>query len=130
VVRLKTSAFVLDGKVIANGQPDSSSGAGGSVRVDADSLSGSGEIHADGGINDTNSSAGGGRVAVYYKTNSIPITRITAATLSTRNTIGAPGTVYLRQIDAGNNKVFDELIVDNLGLATNFATVIAAAGSG
>jgi hypothetical protein len=130
VARVVTSSLVLDGKILANGQPDSSSGAGGSIRIDAGAISGGGEIHADGGINDTNSSAGGGRVALYYQTNSIPTSRITAATLSTRNTIGAPGTVYLRQVDAGNAKLFDELIVDNLGLATSFSTVIATAGSG
>jgi len=130
VVRITTSALVLDGKILATGTTESSAGAGGSIRIDADSISGGGEIHADGGAQDTNSAAGGGRVALYYKSNNIPITRITAASLTHRGDNGGPGTVYLRQNDTTGAKLSDELIVDNLGVQPAQTTTIATAGTG
>jgi len=39
----------VDGKILANGENSDAAGAGGSVRIDATSVTGLGEIHADGG---------------------------------------------------------------------------------
>ena len=45
VVRIKAGTLQLYGKILANGESVDSAAAGGSVRIDAGTLTGAGEIH-------------------------------------------------------------------------------------
>ncbi len=132
VVRMTTGTLVVDGKILANGQDADAAGAGGSIRIDAEAISGAGEIRADGGGNTLGASGGGGRVAIYYGTLSLPQSNISAASRSSNGNTnnGAAGTVYLRQIDASGAKVTDELIADNRGEPQVTFTPVATAGTG
>src|SRR5207237_2710818 len=51
IVRLTAPSLVLDGAIKANGEAVDGGAAGGSIRIDADTIAGLGEIHADGGRN-------------------------------------------------------------------------------
>ncbi|MCU1228830.1 MAG: LamG domain protein jellyroll fold domain protein, partial [Acidobacteria bacterium] len=135
VARIKAPSLVLDGSIKANGQAASgASAAGGSIRVDADAITGVGQIHADGGLNTSGASGGGGRVALYFRSLAIPSAKITAASAaaapSRTLTPGAAGTVYLRRVDASGAKLSDELVVDNAGVSATLATTLANAGNG
>src|SRR5262249_7298237 len=118
IVRIATTAnTVVDGSILANGTNASSvaGGAGGSIRIDAASLSGSGTIHAD-GANSGNAAGGGGRVALYYQSLTLTKSKIGAPGGSNccgGDRQGSAGTVYLRQVDGSSNKLADELIIDN-----------------
>src|SRR5258708_10637557 len=48
VARIKAGTLRLAGKILANGESVDSAAAGGSIRIDAASIAGAGEIHADG----------------------------------------------------------------------------------
>jgi hypothetical protein len=134
IARLTAKSLVLDGKVLSNGVMSSGtgSGAGGSIRIDVETLSGAGELHADGApVYWT--AGGGGRIAIYYRTLTLDRTKITAAGgLSTGNPTrtGAAGTVYFRQTDATGAKVLDELVIDNLGRPAARLTTLPAIGTG
>ena len=134
VARIKAGTFLLDGKVLANGQMTSGrgAGAGGSIRIDAATISGAGEIHADGAPTYW-AAGGGGRVALYYQSLGLDPLKITAAGgLHTGNTIrtGSAGTVYLRKTDASGARVSDELVVDNLDRPAQRPTTLPVIGSG
>ncbi len=126
IARLKATTFVLDGKVLANGlnTGGSGGGAGGAIRVDAQSLTGGGEIHADGGPT-VHAAGGGGRIAIYAATLGIDKSKITAAGGLHTNTptrTGAAGTIYFGTTN--------ELTVDNLDRATAKDTELFSLGSG
>ena len=70
----------VSGSILAGGNPGQVSspgaGSGGSVYIVVGILAGSGNISANGGIADTNNGAGGGgRIAVYYTSDSSTITK-------------------------------------------------------
>jgi len=135
IVRIQSPAIVLNGKVTVNGgglaNQGNASGAGGSIRIDANSVSGSGELHADGAPSNF-LGGGGGRIAIYYSgTTGMSLNRalITAAGgaapgVTTRN--GAPGTIFLKRDTQPNG----ELIIDNGSVATPQKTVLTSVGSG
>jgi len=133
ITRITAEDFVLDGKVLANGiVGNSGAGAGGSVRLDVDTLSGAGEIRADGGPT-VHAAGGGGRIALYYQNLSVDRAKITASGgLHTGNATrtGAPGTVYLQQVDASRVKVADELVLDNTDRVSARTSVLPFLGSG
>ena len=127
VARIRAHALTLDGRILANGEltANRSAGAGGSIRIDATTLAGSGEIHAD-GAPAHHAAGGGGRIAVYAQSLEIDPLKITAAgglyaNNSTRT--GSAGTVYLRT--AGN-----ELVADNLDRVAARPTALPALGTG
>ncbi|HXA17287.1 MAG TPA: Ig-like domain-containing protein [Thermoanaerobaculia bacterium] len=131
IIRLQSQTIVLDGKITASGSGDMNhdwvGGAGGSIRIDTTTISGSGEIHADGGASRFGG-GGGGRLAIYSVGSTgmgISGSNITAfGGTSTTNAAprnGSPGTVYLRQLDTLGAKTSDQLILDN-GTGTPFGT--------
>jgi hypothetical protein len=134
IARITAGTFVLDGKVLANGTviTNGGGGGGGSVRLDVGTLSGGGELRADGGPQ-YHTAGGGGRIAVYYQSLTLDRTKITAAGglfggNSTRT--GAPGTVYLQQVDATRAKLSDELLIDNNDRVSVKTTSLASLGTG
>ena len=116
VIRIVTKAFSLAGKIQANGTLNHTGGAGGSIRIDAETIGGSGDIHADGGNGSSTAAGGGGRVALYFNSNSIPAAKITAlgGTSNSTQRTGGAGTVFLKP----SGQTFGDLIVDNGGRAT------------
>ena len=107
-MRIAAGSVILDGSIQADGGSGtyySGGGSGGGVRIDADTLTGSGHIYARGGAN-TNANryggaGGGGRIAIYYQTMSLPVGNIVAnggksgdGSNSGRN--GGAGTIYLK----------------------------------
>jgi hypothetical protein len=117
---LVTNSFVHNGSVVTNGATsDCHNGSGGSIWIDTDSISGIGSIAANGAEGGYGGS--GGRVALYYNTNTdfnLDIAHIHA--------YGGPnagaGTVYIE------NKVTDshraaKLLVDNQGRDTYSAAL-------
>ncbi|HEY3052598.1 MAG TPA: carboxypeptidase regulatory-like domain-containing protein [Thermoanaerobaculia bacterium] len=122
IARLKGKTVVVDGRIWSHAklvdQGGQASGAGGSIRIDAELLSGGGEIRAEGiGRGDFEGSGGGGRIAVYYRNLSFDRSKITAAGGANTNaaSVGAAGTVYFRQVDAAGLKISDQLVIDNRG---------------
>lgn len=112
--------FDIDGDVIANGDIDASGnnavgsgsnrgsgGSGGSIFIKSDSISGSGNILANGGAGLEYSGGGaGGRVALYSDTTSFPANQI-SATGGARGGLGASqaggiGTVFIYDIATGD----------------------------
>jgi hypothetical protein len=104
----------IDGTITAGGSgglSNSGSGSGGSIWIDTQTLSGSGLVKANGGT--VNRRGGGGRIAIYYETNSgFPINFDN--NLQSRGTNGGPGTIYLEQKVKGDPATkSDTLYVDN-----------------
>lgn len=88
---------VIDGSVLANGQGGnnySGSGAGGSVTISANTIAGSGDVHANGGAAQTG--GGGGRVALYFASLSLPQDHLQAIGGDGGNTDGGHGTLFLK----------------------------------
>jgi hypothetical protein len=104
LVRLKARSLVLNGTVKANGGYSSNrSGAGGGVKLEVETLSGTGSVEAMG-----SGEAGGGRIAVLYGTNSsFNLTKLYA---QSNSYTGGAGTVFIRKTTAPTTF---ELVVDN-----------------
>ena len=103
LVRITAAALILDGEIAANGKDgydyyNRASGSGGGIRIDVDTLSGSGVIRANGGNGSQDGgSGGGGRVAVYYATTSgFNLEKVTAHGGNGGSGAGAVGSVYLK----------------------------------
>lgn len=106
LVRIDANTLQLDGTILANGGQETvaghshASGSGGGIRIDVGTLSGSGWISAKGGTEWWDGEqSGGGRIAVYYDTNSgfdLENKVTTAAGGSVHDP--APGTVYIEQV--------------------------------
>ena len=99
VVRLSVAGTLnVDGNVSANGdfgwQDDSGGGAGGSIWITANSLTGAGTIAAMGGSGAPagGGGGGGGRIAIYSTTNLFTGTNVSGGGGFAS---GQPGTVYL-----------------------------------
>ncbi len=128
IARIQAGTFILNGRILADGSTSggSGAGAGGSIRIDAQSLTGTGEIHADAGPTG-HAAGGGGRIAIYVPALGIDKTKITAAGgLYTNNATrtGAAGTVYI-QTSGGN-----ELLVDNFDRPAAKETILPSLGTG
>jgi hypothetical protein len=103
-IRVIVQELALEGALRANGQGGagnySGSGAGGSIWVTADTITGSGVIRADGVGGDE--ASGGGRVAVYFVTNTLAAGNITAnGSAGTFGGTSDPGTVQLIPVTPG-----------------------------
>lgn len=101
VIRIHAGTLLLNGSVVADGLsrwPQGGSGAGGSIFLDVDTLSGTGRASACGGYSWSGGTGGGGRIAVYYRNlDGFDPTRIQAAGNNTApdGVTGQPGTVHL-----------------------------------
>jgi hypothetical protein len=118
---------------------NAASGSGGSVYINADTLSGSGTIRANGGDNSNNSFAGGGgRIAVYYTTASggfaYPtniLSRVQAYGGTSGLYSGNAGTIYLK----GSTQTYGDLYINNNNIANPYGVTLinmparAASGS-
>jgi hypothetical protein len=96
-----------------------SSGAGGSVNIQAGTLQGTGRIAVD-GADGSNCSGGGGRIAVVL-TNAATFGSVTMSAVgggSTRK--GAAGTIYLQ----GNNQAYGLMVVSNNQVGVSGATTL------
>jgi hypothetical protein len=102
-----------------NGFGGSGGGSGGSVWITTNALHGSGNIQANGGAgssegNVTGGGGSGGRIALYYNTNTISTAQISASgtnpSLDTNPAQkGGAGTIYLKQDSATHG----DLVIDN-----------------
>lgn len=93
------------------------SGAGGSILIDANAISGSasGSITANGGSEAGGGGGGGGRIALFF--DSISGFSITSSTVQTRGgggSIGGPGTVYWENRSV-NDPNYGDITIDNNG---------------
>jgi len=106
VINIEAGEIILDGHIKADGE---SLGTGGSVRLTGTTISGSGEISAEPG----GPIRGGGRIAIYYGTDSSFLETISFSTLpdfvptSPGSVIGA-GSVFAK----GTNQTHGDLIID------------------
>ncbi|MCH9646794.1 MAG: carboxypeptidase regulatory-like domain-containing protein [Deltaproteobacteria bacterium] len=138
VVRISTAGeAIIDGALSASGVDscNGGAGAGGSIRLDASSLTGIGTIAATGGtscggLSSGGGSGGGGRVAVYSGTvDEDFVARVSAAAgsgPSFTNRRGAAGTVFIKR----DTQAFGDLILDNNDIASISPTVVPTVGSG
>ncbi|MCP4360905.1 MAG: hypothetical protein GY796_23095, partial [Chloroflexi bacterium] len=122
--------FTVDGLVLADGEQgavNAGSGAGGSIWIDADVITGSGTIQVNGGAgyfddNGTTGAGAGGRLAIYAQTDNFSgngSLQAYGGDDNSGNTAGA-GTVYM------NDGVSDgTLIVDNNSHNGQFAALLA-----
>jgi hypothetical protein len=89
----------IDGKLTSNGTGGAGAGAGGSIYIITDTLTGSGPITASGGQGtfSGDGAGGGGRIAVYYDTYSFTGTiEATGGDSTGDGNEGGAGTVYLK----------------------------------
>ncbi|MEM9597922.1 MAG: carboxypeptidase regulatory-like domain-containing protein, partial [Acidobacteriota bacterium] len=115
VLAIDAAEVVLDGRILAGGDPgrDHKGGAGGTVRIRADVLTGSGTVDAT-GADAEQSAGGGGRVALWAAQT---LTFDAAAQVDVRggrDTLGpenhaAPGTVFVHRPGA----TYGDLWIDN-----------------
>jgi hypothetical protein len=119
-----SGTITIDGTLSANGQYGNAgggqaaeAGAGGSIWVETGTLAGSGTMQTNGGISWNDPGASGGRIAVYYGTNSgfaldgLHLQSYGGGGGNTHTT-GGPGTVYVEHsgVDAIHQGT---LLVDN-----------------
>jgi len=134
VIRIATPGnLVIDGALRAGGGGDGSAaahGAGGSIRLDAQTLAGRGTIDASGaGSASSEPGGGGGRVAIYAGTlDAGLLARTTAAGGDSVDPAarGSAGTVYVLR----DGDVFGELVVDGGAVASTQVTELLAVGTG
>ncbi|MEK7369085.1 MAG: hypothetical protein AABZ62_05415, partial [Planctomycetota bacterium] len=139
LVRIGATTLTLDGKIIADGagignNQQAGSGSGGGIRIEVGALTGTGAISAKGGDGYYYGSGGGGRIAIYYDSLSLPTTNIIASGgKSTQYTNqypqynGGAGTVYLK-----NKTVqYGDLIIDNRNIGVwDYSTPLRSLGLG
>jgi len=136
LVKVTAGTLTVNGSILADGGTgyNSGGGSGGGILLTVGTLSGSGTIAARGGAA-TNSSSmgsgGGGRIAIYYDTNSLPTANILAnggksydGSNSAYN--GGAGTIYLKD----NAKANPDLIVYNGGIVSSNTTPVSGAAYG
>jgi hypothetical protein len=124
--------------VSANGGAGSNGrgcGSGGSVKIKANTMSGSGLITADGGSSTAFGAGGGGRVAIYYE----DMSQFTSANIHAYGGKGNTGTTVAYNAGAGtiylkpSGQEFGDLIIDNHNTATAttiYSTTLPAVGAG
>jgi predicted enzyme related to lactoylglutathione lyase len=129
-VKLTTGSLLLDGSILADGGNAGAAGggSGGGLMLTVGNLSGTGTIAARGGAATYSSnyaSGGGGRIAVYYDTNTLPLANILATGGKSNNgsnptTNGGAGTIYLKD----NARTKADVIINNGGIVTNRSTTV------
>lgn len=108
IIRIDAQTLVLDGEIRADGY---SSGSGGSIWIDVDSISGSGLVSAKPA---TNLDCGGGRIAVYYGTDNSFLNTMTfdakAPVTAIINSYGASGagTLFFKS----QSQTYGELVIE------------------
>ncbi|NOH00462.1 MAG: hypothetical protein HND47_00085 [Chloroflexi bacterium] len=121
---------MLDGDISANGLTGggrAGGGSGGSIMVEAGTLSGSGTIRSIGGAgSDGGGDGAGGRIAIYYGTSTFSLDpqHLQARGMYLNGNGGGPGTVYLKDTGSQQNK----LVVDNNGNSVTTYAVHPAGG--
>lgn len=105
IISIKASSLLIDGTILANGEAGSIGSAGGSVHIEATTLTGVGSIQAK---SVTNSTAGGGRISLYISDDSGFSKQYNAS----GGTAGA-GTIFIKK----PSDAYGELIINNLGVA-------------
>jgi len=104
LIVIQTNNCIVDGIIRANGGEgsggfdNSGGGSGGGIRMQVGSLSGAGSIEAIGGAAyswDYGGCGGGGRIAIFYDTMSIPVENISVRG-GTGGIIASAGTIYLK----------------------------------
>jgi hypothetical protein len=105
VIRITAGSVLLNGMVAADGASPlngcAGGGAGGSIKMQAGTLSGTGNIHANGGNapggGNSTGGGGGGRVALFFDTsNSLPAANISAFAGSGTQSAAA-GTIFVQK---------------------------------
>jgi hypothetical protein len=139
VVRITANELVLNGSINADGGAGNAiapSGSGGSIWIDVTAFNGSGQVHAHGGQN-TNGSGGGGRIAVYYdsQSSSFDLSSIKAyggnSTTTGIQYDGGAGTVYTKDKNTANTDGYGDLVVDNNNIDSRAdSTPLPAVGQG
>jgi hypothetical protein len=132
IIRLQSAAIVLDGRITASGAGTTNNfvaGAGGSIRIDTNTISGPGQVRADGGAAFA-AGGGGGRVAIYYAgASGMTLSRALVTSVggtSGAGFHGAAGTVYFKRNDQANG----ELVVDNGSIISSQTTPLTSVGGG
>ncbi|HEX6904370.1 MAG TPA: carboxypeptidase regulatory-like domain-containing protein [Thermoanaerobaculia bacterium] len=133
VVRVTASGVaIVDGSVLANGESYlyGNGGAGGSIRLNAQTLKGLGTISASGGIaGGSQAGGGGGRIALYAASVSPDLLSRTIAKggqIGGSQAWGAAGTIFVKP-DA---QALGDLILDNGGVASPHYTELMTVGRG
>ena len=125
-IRIAAGSCDVSGSIRANGgkafTSSSGGGSGGAIWLEVTGeLSGSGTIEVMGGRAGSNgwpkSSAGGGRIAIYYGTLSLPEGNLHARGGDYEQR-GSPGTVYLKDDD----QTHGDLIIDNMNQISPVST--------
>jgi len=110
-VHIQAGSGTVDGVLSADGLGPqgygSGAGAGGSLWLEIDNLSGAGTIRANGGNDGHAGSGAGGRIAIYTATNTFGGSIV--ATTGDGQAYAGPGTVYLEDLTTGQRR----LQVDN-----------------
>jgi hypothetical protein len=122
VLTLVADNLVLDGQLLSRavsiGNSGNYAGAGGSIRVQAGTISGSGQIDASvpgGGL------GGGGRIVVEGTSQGFdPKTQTSVRASCSNAKCAAPGTIYFRD----GNSTFGSLLVDQQGAPANLVVPI------
>jgi hypothetical protein len=128
LIHIITTDLIINGAITANGQSISNNteigggGSGGSIYINANSISGSGILQARGGegtiINFYKSGAGGGgRIALHYENLALPLSRISTKG-GEQFYPGAAGTIYLKNQQQSKGK----LLIDNEGQESEVGT--------
>lgn len=125
VILVSTGSVVVNGALSAKGTDNGGStshtnGAGGSVNITAATVSGSGSINANGGIE----MGGGGRVAVAL-TSGVSFGSLAFGAYGGTQGNGAAGTVYKKT----SIQTYGDLIVNNANVATSADTDTLISGS-
>ena len=102
IIFINATNIDLSGQITSNGKygdKRSGGGAGGSILVLTETISGNGTFNANGGAGGSyggyNAGGGsGGRIALYYSSNSWTGLNTSTATLGIRGTNGEDGTIY------------------------------------
>ena len=131
--RITAASFLVDGVVTASGEDGrsyvgttysrlSGGGSGGSITISVGSLSGTGEIRANGGrgVSLNSGAGGGGRIAIFHNTMSLQDSSIAACGGSGPGVPASAGTIYLQN----NADSHGHLIVDNGGASNRYATYL------
>jgi len=129
VVRIVASSVVVDGGVYAigwgGGLNDTRGGAGGSIWITTDAISGIGQMQALGGDSEWNGGGGGGAIAIEYGSTTGDLLQRLSASVRPASTPGGAGTILL----SGPDSTCGDLLVDNEGVVGS-ETVLPSLGAG
>ncbi|AKQ66211.1 Muc19 precursor [Myxococcus hansupus] len=109
LIRLQAASIRLDGELLANAESGSTNnasygGAGGGIRIDVGALTGTGAIRANGAGRSAPYGGGGGRVAIYYNSET---TAFDWSKVEAKGQYANAGTVFLK----GNAQEYGELVL-------------------